>query len=750
MKYVSAILIITSMITCEASAQNRNTKEPILLHADNLQIDPQTEHVVASGHVEVIQEHEVLTADKLTYDRATDKITATGNVVLHRSSGDVIFAPYVELQNEMKDGVIKEMRTLFIDDSRLAANNGVREGGVKTQMDQAVYSPCKVCKENPNKPPLWQFKSESALWDEEAHDIIYSDAHMEFFGVPVFYSPYFRHPDPTVKQRSGILTPEFNHNSDLGFVVAVPYYQVISADKDMTIRPIYTSERGSFLDLEYRQRFSNADLRLGGSFGESKKLKRKVVGNTRQIKREQEKRGHIDSTLEWHLTDNWRIRGHALRATDRTYLRQFPFYGYTAENVLRSHAEAEGFYGLNYIHAQGILYQGLRDIDRQKRIPKVGPLIDVNYVSPSQFWGSRFYVNANSLFIQRQEGTDMKRVSTDATWSLPYTSRWGDHYVLSLKARGDVYHYDDFRRPGQRNISKGTQSRFFPQMVLEYDYPWVRQIKNGAITLSPEASVILAPNVGSQANIPNEDSFILEPTDMNLLNYSRFPGLDRIDEGCRVNYGLKARGRYATDYRGEMFFGQSANVSKHSDNFRNTGFEKRWSDYVGRIGVKVTDYFKARYRFRMDRASYRLVRNEVLTQFGVPILTFSVDYLQLPRFIGEQSGQGGKQAVFGISSAFHPGWTAAVSTTRELAKKKQTLSQTASLIYENECLKAMINATRSFYVDQDLKPSKTLLFVLAFKTSTGQEIGALRLNKQFDEVTTPDGKEKKSPFKSIF
>ena len=202
-KIITISSILISCISPSHALKNQQFNEPVLLHADDITFDREKNIITATGHVEVYQEKEVLTADQIIYNRGLDKITATGNVVWQREAGDVFFGSHAELQNKMKNGLIREFRALLGDQSKIAANVGKRKGGVETQMDKVVYSPCKVCKLNPQQPPLWQIKSETALWDEAAHDIIYTDASLEIFGVPLLYTPYFTHPDPTVKQRSG-------------------------------------------------------------------------------------------------------------------------------------------------------------------------------------------------------------------------------------------------------------------------------------------------------------------------------------------------------------------------------------------------------------------------------------------------------------------------------------------------------------------------------------------------------------------
>ena len=56
--------------------------------------------------------------------------------------------------------------------------------------------------------------------------------------MPLVWVPYFYYPDPTVKRRSGFLTPEYSHSDDLGFSAGVPYYYSLSPSADLTVTPV--------------------------------------------------------------------------------------------------------------------------------------------------------------------------------------------------------------------------------------------------------------------------------------------------------------------------------------------------------------------------------------------------------------------------------------------------------------------------------------------------------------------------------
>ena len=118
------------------------------------------------------------------------------------------------LSGDLREGVAEQLRARLVDNSLLAAEGGRRTGGVRTDLDRAVF-PCPLCPDS-DAPPLWRLKARRVIHDQEKQDITYRHAFFELYGVPIAYLPYFTHPDPTVERRSGFLAPSFGNDSILG------------------------------------------------------------------------------------------------------------------------------------------------------------------------------------------------------------------------------------------------------------------------------------------------------------------------------------------------------------------------------------------------------------------------------------------------------------------------------------------------------------------------------------------------------
>ena len=137
--------------------------------------------------------------------------------------------------------------------------------GTRTVMRRAVYSPCELCPDNPAPTPLWRLKAERVIHDQVEHSITYRDASLEFFGLPILYTPYFRHPDPSVTRQSGFLTPSYSSSTALGAEVTIPYYWSLAPDRDVTFSPRFTALESAVLAGEYRERTQDGQFTIDAS-----------------------------------------------------------------------------------------------------------------------------------------------------------------------------------------------------------------------------------------------------------------------------------------------------------------------------------------------------------------------------------------------------------------------------------------------------------------------------------------------------
>jgi len=685
-----------------------NKEAPILLRADEIRRDKERDTIFARGHVEITQGPRLLLADTVTYNQRADLVTASGNVILMEPTGEVAFADHMTLTDNMREGIVRRLRVLLEDDSKLAAVSGIRKNGVFAEFHKAVFSPCNLCKKDPTRAPLWQLRAWRIVHDREAHEIEYKDAFFEFYGIPIAYTPYLSHPDPTVKRRSGILSPTIGSTTDLGFRTQIPYYFNIAPDKDATFAPIFTAQEGFVAVGEYRQRFKNGEFQIAGSLTEAdERLNGLATSGGKEI------RGHVKGRARFDLDPTWRTGLDVFRSTDDTYLRRYDFEN---ENTLTSHAFLEGFRGRNYATVNGYLFQGLRQTDDSDTTPLILPMIDYNYIGEPDRNGARWSLDANLLSLSRTEGPDSHRLSFKPGWQFPYQAPEGYVTTVSASLQMDGYLANDSTASGaDPNVKRdGFTGRAFPQVMVDWRYPFVRQEGRVHQLIEPVVSIAIAPNGGNPSKISNEDSQNFEFDTTNLMAASRFTGLDRVEGGQRLNYGLKMGLLGAGGGNASIFFGQSYRLRKNSPFADGSGLEDTFSDYVGEVEITPAENLSMLYRTRLDTDSFSAEQSEFEFGIGPAAIHLDVNYFFIRGSATNPEFGDREELTTSLRSQITKNWSFRASNRRDF-ENDNTINWGLGLGYVDECLDLQFSFIRSFTQDRDIKPANTFLLRIVLK-----------------------------------
>ena len=705
-----ALLLASALPAVTQDIDVQNT--PVLLQADELTYNENIGVVTARGSVEMSQGPRILMADTVTYNQKANTVVASGNVSLMEPTGEVLFTDYAELHDELKTGFIENLRALLSDGSRLAANRARRTAGQQKIMDHGVFSPCNLCKEDPSRAPLWQIKAVKVVHDEVAKDIIYEDATLEMFGVPVMYTPYMRHPDPTVDRRSGLLAPTLGYSGDLGAIVGQPYYYAFNPSQDVTIEPLVYSAEGQVLRGEYRQRFSNGviDLKATGAYVDQHDSNGDETG-------EQGIEGSADFEGRFALDRTWRAGFDFEQSSDRTYLKRFRL-GH--QDVLTSRLYTEGFRGRNYAALNTYKWQDLRASSDPDDTPLVMPFAEYSFVAEPGRIGGRSSIDASLMSLTRERGTDSRRASLVHGWKLPYTTANGQMLTVESRVQGDGYYTSDL--DGDVDGGNDTTGRLFPQMGVKWQYPWARRSGTYTHVFEPIVGVVGAPNGGNPDEISNEDSRSFEFDTTNLFRLNRYEGVDRVTSGSRVDYALRT-GVYG-DGGGstEFLLGQSYRFYGNSAFEPGTGLDEELSDIVGAVTVRPRDQFDLAYRFRLDKETGAIRRNEFGFGYHHPRFATLIDYIAIDDTAGSDLAGDREQieATFNIVLTQH--WSTLINVVHDLSDgDSRLLRGRAGLTYTDECLTLGVDFERSDIEDEDIEADTRVMFRIVFKYLGGVE-----------------------------
>lgn len=689
----------------EPSSPSRS--EPVMLKADSMDYERETGLVVATGHVEVVQGDYILLADKITYDQPNQLMRAIGNVSVLEPSGNVYFADSVELTEDMKHGLIRQFSARLADNSVFAASSARRVDENITELKDAVYSPCRVtCDDGTGKTPLWQIAADEVKIDQAKKRVTYDNARFELFGVPVGFTPFLAHPAPGAPNQSGLLTPELALDKNLGFIYRQPVYYAINPDRDLTVTPMLTTKEGPVLIGEYRQLYDTGGMTWKGSI--TRPEDRDALGNRTQGRTN---RGHIDAHGKFDLTPDWNWGFDVRRTTDDTYLRKYDF---SSDPLLTSKAYVEGFDIIkgntrSYALAETLAFQGLTIDDDSKRSPFITPLAQFHYESEPLTLGSRFKLDASTLALSREEGPESRRISLTGSYTVPYVTEGGHMFEASAELRGDGYDVSNVLQPDGSEFS-GTTGRIIPQGSVSWRYPLMRRFTGSTVTVEPVVTGIISPYGHNTNKIPNEDSAIPEFTDINLFSANRFAGLDRIESGPRVNYGIRSRWQLSDIEQVSFLLGQTYRLDNDPLFPISNDLTSRFSDYVGMLGATYGPLDLA-YRFRLDRDDLRPQRNEVDANFYYERLTLGSTYVKL----NDDPIIGNKEEILGNAGLkLTNEWTATTYARHDL-ERKQLTGTGLGFIFQNECLMLSTTINRDNTSDRDIRASTSFNVQVSFK-----------------------------------
>jgi LPS-assembly protein len=652
----------------------------MLVQAAEMDYDYNNSRISAVGSVQIYWNGSTLEADKVIYDQKTKRLHAEGNVRLTDSDGKITYANILDLSDDYRDGFVDSLRLDTADATRMAATRADRTNGDVTIFQNGVYTACAACKDNPRKPPLWQVKAARIIHNQTEKMLYFENASLEFFGQPIAYLPYFSTPDPTVKRKSGFLTPNYMSNTLTGVGAEVPYYFALSPDYDLTVTPRVTSRQGLLMQGEFRQRLIDGAYEIRG-YG----INQADPGAFAGLPGDKTWRGGVDTKGQFALNDKWVWGWDGVAVSDIAFFRDYnlgPYRNALSSFLLvpdtgLSQLYLTGVGNRSYFDARVMHFLGYSGADIQSQIPDVHPVIDYSNIINHNIFGGEVSYKGNFTSLSRGTADfdaittnasvnglctptsadpnarmpgncllrgaagDYTRLSGEVQWRRSFTDSMGQIFTPFASLRGDLISADILAQPGVSNfIPTGTEqvARIMPTVGLEYRYPFINVQPWGSTTIEPIGQIIIRPNETSAGRLPNEDAQSLTFDDSNLFSVNKFSGWDRVEGGGRANVGVQSTTQFDRGGFVNVLFGQSYQlfglnsyaVPDPTNTGIGSGLDTTRSDYVGRISYQPNSTFNFSTRVRLDEATMAVRRFEAegkanFDRFSVSLLYGNYD-----------------------------------------------------------------------------------------------------------------------------
>ena len=720
----------------------------LLLEADTLVYDRDNDTISAVGGVRIDYGGTRLVAEKVVYNRRTGRLVAMGNVEIIDRQGTRITADNIDVTDDFRDGFVNALQVETIDETYFGAESAEREDGTLTTFNNGVYTACKPCEDNPDKPPIWRIKARKIIWNGEEKTIQFQNASFELFGLPIAALPYFKIPDHTVKRKTGFLIPNARYSRETGFGITTPFYIALAPTYDLTLRPTWLSRQGFLGEVEWRQQFDNGyyNLKIAG-------INQRQPGafSGQPVDMAQTGRGMIGTTGHFKINPRWAFGWNILAQTDKNFSRTYEIEGFE-DYVHRSEIYLTGLNDRNYFDLRFMRFQvqesaldtapGVAPASANNKQPWVLPSLDYQKTADEPVGGGQLSLAVNTRTIVREtdhftaggtlpllgQGGTNSRLTAEAEWKKTYITSAGLVVTPSVHLRADGIHND----PDAASVGKiGTlatalgapadiRSSYFrgmPTAGLEVRYPILFSKAGGSsFVVEPIAQLFVRPDEpqAGTVGIPNEDaqSFVFDAA--TLFERDKYSGYDRVEGGTRANFGVRFAASYANGWSSNALAGQSYHLSG-TNSFAtpdlvhagaSSGLETSTSDFVAMAGLASPDGLSASVSGRFDERNFTMRRAEVKAAYATRPITLAGRYT----FIQAQPLYGlplDRQEVEASTTIrFADNWRAFGSGTYDIQSDK-LVSGTLGLGYDDECFSyaLFMNETRSVLGTQPVERS---------------------------------------------
>ena len=566
------------------------------------------------------------------------------------------------------------------NDPRLRGNS-IYSDNNETIVKKGVFT---TCKKEKDKCPPWQFKAAEIKHNKNKKTIYYKNAWLEIYDKPIVYFPKFFHPDPTVNRQSGFLIPTIKSSSSHGDSISIPYFQVISDNKDITFSPQFFGNNEVLFQNEFRQENRNSshisDFSLKKKSGASKSH---FFSNT-------------ISNLNFANFDSGELEVNVEATSNNTYLKSHNIKTEITNNksLLNSFLSLKANKGDLFLEAR---LESFEDLTKEKSNDKY------EYLLPSLELSKSFNKNLNLTSTAYNKNYDTNIFEKVLTNNLKYSSN------PNISSKGIINKFSlllknvTTKGDNSQKYESDLRSHNYSSFMYDISYPMKNSGNKYDNFITGKASFMYSPN--KNRNVQDLDRRI---NIKNVYSQDRLGLSDSVEGGQSITLG----GEYSLIDKNNRALIKTNIASVFRDNSdeslpTKSTINNKGSDLIGSLLFEPNNNLKLDYNFSLDNDLSSTNYNLLKADFTVNKFVTNFEYLQ-------ENDEVGSESYF--SNNMKLGLTSSSSLKYMTRRNRKTdLTEYYNLIYEykNDCLTAAIQYNKNYYSDKDLKPTEEIFLSIS-------------------------------------
>ena len=736
-----------------AHAKDKFGKE---IFSDYIIYDKTKSTITAKSNAKYIDNlgNEIL-SNNFYYDLKLKKIVANGKVIFtEKNKNKFYFSNFEYFENsekgfgrdfrgEMNDKSTMESKYVEIDNKlgNLFLSNGFKESLInklKSLFNEGnKYTTCENKKNKASiyeECPDWSLHTYKTNHDFSKKMVVHKHAIIRIKNFPIFYTPYFSHPDPSVKRKSGFLPPSTKNFTNLGRTLKTPYYWSIDDDSDVTFTPIFYQNENNIFLTEYRKQNKNSLLSLDTSFSKGYKNLTKIGENGEELNRTNGSRNHIFLNFSGKYNDlvfkENDIEINIQRVSQKNYLNvnqiNTSFVRQDMTNLVNNFTlnsyESESN---KKIKISSSIYENLSNDDKNTKYQYKIPYVEhINYFN---------IYDQNAIILNNFEANnydgDTKRVvqinNLELTSPQKIIKKFGISNIIKTKISNTNF-YNDKVTSEKENFS----TNLYPTIGVETILPFAKysnEKKEEFIT----PKILTKYTFGSMKDSSSENKILAYE---DIYSIDRMGNLSNPETGGSVGYGLEyeSNNKNITNevfLKSNFYIGQILK-DKHDNKMPSSStLNNKQSDFVGNFSFFFNEAIKNNtkknyikyqeienvkqginfdYKFNISNELNKFHKHQIQTSFANEKNSLLANYYKLDE-IGENEFIEGKYA-YNFDNNIN-----ILLTARKNLLTNRSENNSLELNYESDCLKFGLSLSKNFYSNDDVKTANNLTLFLMLK-----------------------------------
>jgi LPS-assembly protein len=524
------IFLFAILIGRYSFATDLYSPEDISIEADTIENFIERK-LKASGNAIIKKADKTISADEIEYDQISEDLYARGNVILTSESSRVE-GNELNLSLLNNTGSIPNASfTTVLEDSKSKFNNKLRgtasfiflEGQDKKILENASITTCQADQDD------WFIKASEVEVNEKSQRVKATDAKVEFFGYPLFYTPYanFSFND---QRKSGFLTPSIGSTSRSGFESSIPYYFNLAPNRDATLTPRYFGKRGFQIAGEYRYLMDNYQ---GLSYAE--------FMPSDDAKTERKERYYFKFNHDQQFDNGVSAYVRYEKVSDNDY---FADSSSLVSQTSRVNLPRE--IKINYkneLFDATLMAQEFQNLNSSSPYERL-PSLQINHEKEFTFNDGQTnietFLNFEATKFERNNdfvgvSPHGMRITARPSFAIPIEASYG---YIKPKISFDMKHYD------LNGSSTSTENLFIPTFSIDSSIFLDRQFEynKSSITQTLEPRIFYSyTDYEDQSMLPLFDTALLDLNQNTIYSENQFIGNDRVMDSHQITLGLTSR-----------------------------------------------------------------------------------------------------------------------------------------------------------------------------------------------------------------